>query len=422
MADDSFPTPGPFPGKPTVRTSCGEVLRDGSVLDLVADGDRLMLCHWDGSEFLIVPYFESDGVVYRPPTVQPSLYRAMRFPASALEYGSRPALFEDTSKIFKQWGASQDDAYFWSFIALSSWVPELFPTLLTLVVSGSDIDQVAILFKVFSCVCRRGLMVPELSRCLPFDLRPTLLILSAELSAKQSAFWRASNIPGVQVPTRAGAVESLGGTRVLFTDNENFGLAWGSGVCRFRLLPYPRLSSISEQEMTQIAAEYQPKFLRFRLEYLRQINAGPPQQKDQSLNYGAAGNLLSGLREEPEIVASMIPILDAQQAEMRECEQRDPYRVILESIWSPSHEAKKISITELTKRVNDILRSRGETSELDSRVVGWKLRNLCLPRERTGDGMHLRFLQEVRHQVHQLASKFQLNLRRFEDCTDCTKG
>jgi len=76
-------------------------------------------------------------------------------------------------------------------------------------------------------------------------------------------------------------------------------------------------------------------------------------------------------------------------------------------------------MAELTKRINEILRSRGETSVSDSRVIGWKLRRLGLPRERNSDGMRLRFSRQIRRQIHELARKFQLNLRTFEDCPDC---
>jgi hypothetical protein len=79
-------------------------------------------------------------------------------------------------------------------------------------------------------------------------------------------------------------------------------------------------------------------------------------------------------------------------------------------------------MTDLGKRVNAILCSRGETIQLESRSLGWKLKRLQLPRERNGRGKYLLFSREVRSQLHQLARKFELELPSFADCLDYKKA
>jgi hypothetical protein len=108
-----------------------------------------------------------------------------------------------------------------------------------------------------------------------------------------------------------------------------------------------------------------------------------------------------------------------QQRDFQEYQQRNPHRAVIEALWSPSHTDKEMSMKELTKRVNALLRSRNETIEFDLRDIGWKMRQLGLPRQRNRDGMFVQLSRDLRRQVHQLARNFGLKLPRFKDCSDC---
>ena len=92
---------------------------------------------------------------------------------------------------------------------------------------------------------------------------------------------------------------------------------------------------------------------------------------------------------------------------------------LIETIWSPAHEARKISSKEVRNRVNALLRSRGETYEYNSREIGWRLKHLNLHCRPNGNGRALHFSSEIRHRIHQLAREFGLNLPIVKDCPDC---
>lgn len=420
MRDDSFPELDPFARTPKVRTTFGEILPDRTVLDLVVVDDQLLLCHYDGMQHLVLPYFESGNIVYAPPRLESNLYGALKFPAAPVEYGSLTGLFNEAVAIVEQRGFSSEVGRCCGLFSLASWVPELFFDPPTLIIYGREMKQAAVLFSLLNCMCRRSFLTAQLSRSLPFWVQPTLLVLAPDTSAKACAFWRAANIRGVRVPSRRGAVDSLACTRVFFVSDDEALASWGAEALRLLLLPCAQLLPATEEELTGIANELLPRLLMFRLRQSVQINrTAPPTTQKQFANYEISLQLLALVQGEPDIVASITPVLEAQQREFREYQQRDPYRVILESVWSPSHESKEISMAELTKRINDMLRSRGETSVSDSRVIGWKLRQIGLPRKRNGDGMRLRFSRQIRRQIHVLASKFELNLRTFEDCPDC---
>src|SRR6202030_3731551 len=111
---------------------------------------------------------------YHPPDVHPSVREAVTFPNGAVEYGTVAELFTKISCLYRAHvGLPEDLAAFATCWILSSWVPELLPVALTLCVIGARLPQIHKLFRVFRSLCRRALPVAELSRRLPFFLRPT---------------------------------------------------------------------------------------------------------------------------------------------------------------------------------------------------------------------------------------------------------
>ena len=78
-----------------------------------------------------------------------------------------------------------------------------------------------------------------------------------------------------------------------------------------------------------------------------------------------------------------------------------------------------MSTAEITKRVNALLRDRGETLRYNSNEIGWKLRNLELLSRHNGTRRALRFSRDIRLKIHRLATKFGLRLPLVADCDDC---
>ena len=412
-----------FAGGLNERISCGELLPDGGILDLVNDEGRIIFCHWDGTEADLMPNFSADGIVYRPPQLHASACEAVRFPKAVGEGDTASNLFRNISQLFEHCAMDTQTAHFTSGLGIHSWFPELSPNgrRRTFLFYGSDVEQAVHLFRLLSCVFRRALVVPELTRSLPLDIRPSLFILSPELSAKQIAFWIVANQAGVYVPSHRGAFDNLACTLVMFTDKEELVQAWGPGICRFRLPAASGIREMNEQELIEIADEYQPKLLRLRLEYLSKWRTAASTEKGRC-STGALEKFLPSLRDEPEIVSSIRPVLEAQEEEFRECEQRDVSRAIVESIWVPSHESKEISMIEVTKRLNAILHARGETLDTSTKAVGWRMSDLGLPRVRNGKGMWLRFSRDICVQIHRLANNFSLELPKVDGCPDCNAG
>jgi hypothetical protein len=76
-------------------------------------------------------------------------------------------------------------------------------------------------------------------------------------------------------------------------------------------------------------------------------------------------------------------------------------------------------VSEITRRVNVILRNRGEIYEHNAWELGWMLKKMRLPTHRNGSGQVVQFSSEIRHRLHQLARESQLRLSTVQGCPDC---
>ena len=168
--------------------------------------------------------------------------------------------------------------------------------------------------------------------------------------------------------------------KIIFCETEGARRALGAGsVAHCAAAHQKELPPLTEQDEAQIAAEYQPQFLMFRLRNLSLMHQSVLSCcQPRSAGFELGGNLPACIAEDPEIVEALRPLVDAREQELRAWRALDPHVVIVEVIWSPSHREKEMSTAEITKRVNALLRERGEMLRYNSSEIGWKLRNLGL--------------------------------------------
>jgi hypothetical protein len=149
---DDFPSPAPNDFAPRMRVTYGEILTDGTAIELVRVGDQIMLCHWNGSEARALPFLDSDDVVYTPPQLDPSLSSAIRLPGLPVDFTSLETLFQKAVRVFEECGFSSVVARYCALFMLASWFPEFFFSPLTLIVYCPDLKLAGILFNLLSCV------------------------------------------------------------------------------------------------------------------------------------------------------------------------------------------------------------------------------------------------------------------------------
>ena len=131
-----------LPANPRVRVTYGEILPNGTIIDLVAasaNRDGVDLLRWDGKKVEIAPAIANgDGIIYERPDVDLSVCEAMTFPRGASEYGTGADLFRKIIDVYRECaGLPEDLAAFTTCWTLATWVPELLLIPLMLCVSGA---------------------------------------------------------------------------------------------------------------------------------------------------------------------------------------------------------------------------------------------------------------------------------------------
>jgi hypothetical protein len=410
-----------FRTAPLPRTTSGEVLENGIILDLVAaDRDALQILSWDKSgKSSIAPVFDAGGgKLYGPPHVEPSVREAIMFPKGVAEYGTVPELFMKLSGLCREHvGLPEDAAAFATCWILSTWIPELLLIPFTLCICAGSTRQVYKWFRLLRSLCRRSLLVAELSRRLPLFLNPTLIINDPTLSISTCTFWRSANCHGVYVAGPGGTLSSLCCPKAIALQPGDFPQVWGEEAMVI-MLPDSESPPLRQAALMSIADELQPQLEMFRLRRLSGMDQFVSPTHPLS-RFELARNLGPCIPEDPGIVRVLTPLLESHEQNIAAQRSCDPEVAILEAIWTPSHEREEMAVGEIAKRANAILRSRGVTHEYSVREIGWKLRALSM--HTTSNGRHkvLRFSVAVRTRLHDYVRKPGPQLPFREDCADC---
>ena len=416
---------GNVQGWPGVRQTFGEILPGGVVLEPVepSSGGRIELVRWDGANYEIGPQFKEGEIIYTPGYLHPSLREATRLPRGPAEYGGPGKLFWKIFDLFRDHiGLAREHGVVMTRCVFSTWFPDLCASPITVCITGLNMCQVMKLFRLLHVLCRRPLMVAALNTSLPFYFAPTLLINAPSVSTRTGSFWRASNYRGAVIPGPGGTMRSLASAKIIFCEAEPARIAWAPEALYIALLPTTQeFPSLSELEEVQLAAEYPPQLQMFRLRTLSSLYQSEAFSPPRVAGFPRGGSLPASIAEDPEILEASRPMLEAHEQDLLASRSRDPNVASVESVWGPSHKTKtrEMSTAATTKRVNALLRDRGETRRYNSKEIGWKLRNLGLLSHHNGNRKALRFTRDVRRQIHRLAAQFGLQLPKVAGCEDC---
>ena len=401
----------------------GETLSDGRTIDLVAptpDAD-LKLVVQNGQEYSIVPQIEHNGLVYKPPKLRSSLRKAMRFPAGIREYGGLDTLLLRISPLLTTYcGLPRTLAIVVTFWIVTTWIPECFAAPPVLCVTAVRMAEVIQFFRLLSALCRRAIIVANLSSQLPTEVRPTLLLVDMDSSRNVRGTWRAGNYYGVYMPVAGGGLREVVGSKAVYSENQEAVSDWGEEEFFTVSLPANDLPKVGA-DLDAIAAEFQPSFELYRLRVMR-TNSSPAGNISYSEEFDGPApirELYSVLAVEPDMRQLLLPVAE-QRLEMTMARSSlDPLAVIVEILWGLVHQVDSITVTDLQKQVNALLRTRGEKLELSAKEIGWRLRSLGFRRYRTASAMTLQFSRGLRGQIHTRAQQLGMKLPRVDGCVDC---
>jgi len=320
-------------------------------------------------------------------------------------------------------GVAPEEAALLTAWSTSTWFPECASSPPTLLISGTDMCHAITLLRMLRCLCRRALLLADISRSGLLDvtfLQPTLLLNQPGRLPKIWPLFGASNHQGVSVLGK-GRAHHLAGCKAFFLGMEH---TWTDGAVHFALPPARGdLPTLDAQRQAEIARRIQSNYLMYRLRNLQKIRESHSAADPVNFPHTAtAHNLAACIEGEPNIAQAIAPILQRQEQDAHVQNGCDIARAIIEVIWAPLHDREEIPISRIADLANALLRSRGETLEYSAEEVGWKLKNLGFCRHRTGSGMILRASRENRIVSHQLAQRLCLNLPPVHGCADCIQS
>jgi hypothetical protein len=413
----------PVAADPKFVTTVGETFSDGSILDLVASpsSGQLALLFRRAGKKKIAAQIQHFHCIYQPPDLDEAMARAIRFPRDAESCGSTGKLLRRIRLLFEQYaGLPQPESALMAAWAASSWFADCLPSPPTLLISGPDMGDAITLFRLLHCVCRRPVVLADLSRNAFLALAPlgaTLLVNQPDLSPRVRTLWGASNYRGVHVFGN-GRVNSLASSKAIFLGMTD--ARWNDGV-HLALPPTGcTLTPVDEARQSEIAEELQPQLLDYRLRHLNRVRNFAPSKLDSIfVSSEVARSLAASVLGEAEILESMGPLLRRFENDRIAQSGCDVHVAMIEVAWAPSHADRELSVSRLTELTNALLRSRGEILEYSPDELGWKLRNFGFRRHRNGRGMVLQFTHENRLLVHRLAAAFRLKLPARAKCASC---
>ena len=406
--------------KDTVFT-LGELFPTGSAVDVLRGG-QLTLWHEDHERVGTLAQYSGRTYVAAP--LAPELEKVLRLPKATDDFGSAEDLVLRLSAMIASYARlDENSAILLAAFVMSSWVFDCLPNVPCLNLCGRAGTETTLL-NVLSSVCRRPLRLAQASIAnlakLPEGLSPTVILNHPTPAA----------LMGVLAAVTGSDVLVLAANRVL-------NLRCATIVCtqspisaatlKIHMRPDPlQYRRVSESVIQQLADEFQPYLLRYRLTRHRQVANSefdaPQLDWDIRMLARALGASLEG---SPEIQTRIIEALRLSDEQSKAQNAESPAAIILEALLVACHEKRpEIYVYEVTELANGIFLGRHDNQELSPKTVGGILRSeLGFHPERHARGYALRLSSETRHRIHRLASSYDAVslMTPHPDCAVCSE-
>jgi hypothetical protein len=420
--------PGNSVSNPATPTTA-ECLADGTLLELVRVNSESKLLIWRQDRQRVAERFESGNVIYEPMSLGPTVLEAVRFPGGAADYGSTGELFEKILDAASKYTGLPDRELrpipYWG---LSSCFPELLAALPTLVVTAPSWADADSFLRLLRCLCRRGVLLTELTPGafldLPMNLRLTTLMEQTKVARQLRGYLRAGGSSGARV-SRSGRFLDLHSVRALYCAEDDLDSELREGVLRVSLYPARKnVVFFDAREEERLSAEIQPQLLQYRLQNFQAVQASRFDAPGFTAGMrGLARALAASVVGDPTLTAGVIPLLSAQDEEIRASWSTLPDFAIIVTVLALVHEGKeqRVPVQKVTQFVNAVLSASGEIREYNVVEIGLLLSRLNVARSRTAGGKVIELTREVSRRVHELKRRFGVTTTpdSFPGCPDC---
>jgi hypothetical protein len=413
----------------------GEVFDDGTVIEVIEDLSQpggLALLKWNRHRATISPRIVHRGQTYVALTLDPSVRRALRMPSSCSDFVPTATLFEELVAVAAKFtDLAERFRERLIFFVLASWLPDCLPCPINLSLWSPTPAVGAQILILLHCLCRSALLLTGVNasdlRALPDGLPATLLILRPASGRRTNEFLSASGWREFRM-ARSGRLVEILGAKALSTDAPLNDRTLGPMI-QIPVSPSMRsLPKLDHRAQQELAAEFLPKLLRFRLRRCGAVRGEAATDPAEGGSVAPVSQLTSGLRacfsDEPELRDRQISLLVEAEQNGHGARRTDPRVLVIEVLWSLCHESgrEKAHVAEIAADVNHVLSLKGDL-ELEDRMVGSVLKSLGLltsKLDRTGRGLKLD--PPTRKIIHQLARVHRVPSAEtpFAGCPECS--
>jgi hypothetical protein len=413
--------------KEEVAETGGIVFSNGRCIELIRnDTGRLGLL--DSSNKTVSEKIEYQGRIFVPPTIHPSMLEVLTLATGRTPSGATANIFSRMCTLFMERGISDEDAKKLTYWALSTWFAELYPLAPCLVITGSR-PEASLVLQLLTCVTRHSLPLADISfagfRSLPMHVQPTLLI--GRLSPGMWKVVSTSNYPRAYLPTREGLAD-LYCAKAVYAGIRPVVDA-PDGTFRIHLAPFHgKLPVISELAQRQLAADFQPLLVDYRIRHIRQV-------RDSEFDVPTLGSELrmlarvlgSAIVDAPELRADLVNLLQQYQEEIAAGNAFNEESSAVEALLSHSHSNEPdqlVYVGQLADTSNRLLKDRGSREKVEPKALGWTIRSsLGLSPKRNAKCFAIKLTEDVRHRIHQLAREHQVSVtdETVAKCSYCTE-
>jgi hypothetical protein len=379
---------------------------------------------WKDGEVRFVNRLEQDGQVFVPLARNNEVLKSLRLPNAVSPYESLQALLRGLESLISQCIAV-DEQYVsvLADFALSTWFVDRFLVAPYLSVVGLPQSGKTTLLKVLSLVCRRPLLITDITSagfyqtCTRF--MPTLLIDEAgSIRGNRTLrhILRSGTTRDVLAVRRNRTFHAYG-AKVLCWLEPPDDLALNS---RSVLIPMfenksTTLVGADEPKVRQHAADLQAQLLRFRFENYKkvQLAAVPGDQVLRPRTRELLRGLTAAHAQDAQRSQRLLEFFESGQG--IPAEPLDPEQnAVLRALFAATHFDKDFSsirVGDLTQVVNLFLLRSGENLHLLPRKVGAVLTSLgfCAARTRTNQGWVVGLNRQDAEKLHQLAACYGID-------------
>jgi hypothetical protein len=264
-------------------------------------------------------------------------------------FGSSRQLLDGICGVIKRFTGLADDYVLLAAHAVrASWFPEATDFPVTLVICGPPSPQGQRLFRVLSCLFRRALLLGEISLgslcLLPMDFSPSLFIERYDHSPQLQKVIRATHTSGY-IPSKGKLVRTRC-TTVICSEEPLNGVIpdWNAieiPVTHTRV----SLPLLNEDAQHNVAEEFQPKLLMYRLTNYAQVTNSTFDAAPLTSSVNELARCLGRcVVDDPDRQADIIRLLKERDEEVEEERSWDRRVTVLEALLSLCHKENKDSV------------------------------------------------------------------------------